>query len=230
MADFSLLSDMAMQLGDAMFMIIGGLIFIGICGGLAYLFMQNKKYDIIVRMYSKRKNGWKTWTDKGAFIKNVKTGDVYGFKLKKEKDILQPPPYEILMMSMKGNILHMQQESSGEFYYLDMTIEDPRTIDEKGKVVAARLKIIEGDIQLWMTNMIDKLYTLYQKKKAWEVWLPYAIIAVSGMVAFLIIYFLVKKFDVLQGVASSLSEAATQVKEAAIVLKEARASGALISS
>ena len=37
------------------------------------------------RVYSKRKNGYKTWDDMGAYLKNKKTGEVYGFKLKHDK-------------------------------------------------------------------------------------------------------------------------------------------------
>jgi hypothetical protein len=214
---------------DTIFWVAGAILFLAICGGLAFLFMTWKKYDITVRMYSRRKGGWKTWDDKGAFIKDKKTGDVYGFKLRREKDLLQPPPYNMLMTALKGNVIHMMQESTGEYYFLDMEVENSLE-DGKGKILTGKLKVIEGDVQLWMVGMIEKIYALYQKKKAWEVWLPYAVISLSGMIAFLIIYFIVKKFDVLKDTASSLNDVANSLKETALVMKDMRTSGALIPS
>jgi len=223
----SLIGGVGSSMMTTIFWVIGGIFFLVICGGFAYMFMNWKKYDIQVRMYSKRKGGWKTWDDKGAFLKDKKTGEVYGFKLRREKDLLQPPTYDSMMMSLKGNVIHMMQESTGEYYFLDMTVENPL---ETGKQTRGKLKVIEGDVQLWMVGMIDKIYALYQKKKNWEIWLPYTVIGLSGMIAFFIIYFIVKKFDVLKETASALTDVANQLKDTALIMKDMKTTGALVKS
>ena len=159
---------MALDLQQAVFQGVGAKFFsffalilaLGVFGAITMAgvwgYGQVKKYDVVVRIYSKRKNGYKTWDDKGAFLKNKKTGEVYGFKLKKDKTMLQPPPLDALIPTSKGgNVLHLLQLSNDEYFVLNPCIEDPSNPDLK--VTDFKLKVIEGDIQLWMTSMIDKL-------------------------------------------------------------------------
>jgi len=187
----------------------GGLLF-----GIAWLFKSKINYDIVVRIYSKRKQGWKTWDDKGAFLKNKKTGDVYGFKLKGEKEILQIPNYDALMMTVKGgNVLHLEQLSNTEYFVLMPMIDDPTDEAIQKKEGVIKLKIIESDIQLWATTMIDRLYAMYKKPSLWDKILPILLYAVPMMISLILMYLLLQKFDVLKDVASNLAQAATALKD-----------------
>jgi hypothetical protein len=192
--------------------------------GLAYWFLKVgwKRYDITVRIYSKRKNGYKTWDDKGAYMKNKKTGEVYGFKLKHDKTLLQPPPFEMLMASAKGNTLHLLQLTSDEYFVLDPMIDLNETTDTVG-TKNIRLKVIEGDIQLWATQMIDKIYSMYDRKGFWDKYGSYIVFAVVALMCIILIYMIVQKFDVLQATASSLDSAAQ-------ALKDLHSSGALVTT
>jgi len=195
---------------------------LGILGGIAFLIRSKINYDIEVRIYSKRKQGWKTWTDKGAFLKNKKTGDVYGFKLKGEKEILQIPNYDALMMTVKGgNVLHLEQLSNTEYFVLMPDIDDPTDIIKQTKEGFIKLKIIESDIQLWATTMIDRLYAMYKKPSLWDKILPILLYAVPMMISLILMYLLLQKFDVLKAVAENLAQAA-------LALKDLHTSGAMI--
>lgn len=194
----------------------------GILVGVALLIRTRVNYDIVVRIYSKRKQGWKTWDDKGAFLKNKKTGDVYGFKLKGEKEILQIPSYDALMMTIKGgNVLHLEQLSNTEYFVLMPIIDDPTDETILGKQANLKLKIIESDIQLWSTTMIDRLYAMYKKPSLWDKILPILVYAVPMLITMIMIYLVLQKFDVLQAVSANLDSAAK-------ALRDLHQSGALI--
>jgi len=195
------------------------LVLVGIIGAGFYIWKFKINYDIKVRIYSKRYGTWKTWDDAGAIMKNKKTGEAYGFKLKHEKDILEPPNFEIMLPSLAGkNVLHLMQLSAGEWFYLKAALDDPMGDD---KIKVFRLKVIEGDIQLWMTTMVDKIYTMYQKQSWLEKYWPIIAISVTGMFVLLIIYFLLQKFDVLSTVSANLADAAK-------ALRDFKASGQMI--
>ena len=203
--------------------VFGGilLLFLGLLGGLFYLWKIKTRYDIKVRIYSKRYGTWKTWDEEGAILKNKKTGEAYGFKLKHEKDLLEPPPYAIMLPSLKGsNVLHLLQLSPGEWFYLETRLDDPMGDDKLKKF---HLRVIEGDIQLWMTTMIDKIYALYKKESIWDKLIPILIWALPMMFIMIILYLLFQKFDVLSTVSSNLADAAN-------ALREFKSSGAMIST
>lgn len=208
------ISNIGGGLMNALMYICVALIIAGTAGGLVYLLKFKTKYDIQVRIYSKRKQGWKTWDDKGTFVKDKKTGDVYGFKLKGEKEILQIPNYDSLMMTVKGgNVLHLEQLSSTEYFVLMPMIDDPTADNKDRKEGDLRLKIIESDIQLWATTMIDRLYAMYKKPSIWDKILPILAYALPMVIGFLIMYILLQKFDVLKEVAANLDSAARAIRE-----------------
>ena len=183
--------------------ILIGLAILAISGGLFFLWKGQAKYDIQVRIYSKRKNGYKTWDDVGAYLKNKKTGEVYGFKLKHDKTLLQPPPFEMLMPSLKGNTIHLLQLTSDEYFVLNPDIEE--VFDPHGKLM---LKVVEGDIQLWATQMIDKLYSMYDRKNFWDKYGSYIVFGITAILCIVLIYSVLQKFDVLAQVATSLDNTA----------------------
>lgn len=204
-----------------------GLTVLALLGGAYWVLRVGwKRYDIEVRIYSKRKNGYKTWTDKGAYLKNKKTGEVYGFKLKNDKTLLQPPPFEMLMPSTKGNTLHLVQMTSDEYFVLDPVIDIGEQLAEgetkEGKTGFLKLKVIEGDIQLWATQMIDKLYSMYDRKGFWDKYGAFIMFGAAAIMVIVLIYIFLQKFDVMKEVAANLAEAAK-------ALREVKASGALVS-
>jgi len=166
-----------------------------------------RAFNIQIRVYSKRRDGYKTWDDWGAYLKNKKTGEAYGFKLKKMKTMMQPPNYEDLMTSPKGNILHLFQLSNDEFFVLRPHIHSGNVETE------LELKVIEGDIQLWGTTMIDRLITLYSKPNWWDKYGAYVLFGIATMMILLMIYLTLQKFDVLKEVAASFRDSASILQQ-----------------
>ena len=200
-------------IGGTMVIVIICLVVLGLIGGLAYFLKTRKKYDIKVRIYSTRYGAPKTWDDWGAIYKDKNTGQANGFKLKSEKDIIAPPAYNLIMMSTKGNVIHMRQDSTGHFTFLN-----PEFIEDK-----LGLKVVREDVRLWQSAQRQQVDILYTKTKWYSgllAFLPYMITAVLILV---LIYVVLQKFDVLQGVATTLDHTAT-------VLKDIHQSGALIST
>jgi len=199
-------------LGKTMIIIIIALVFLGLLGGFAWWMKSRKKYDIKVRIYSTRFGAPKTWDDLGAIYKDAKTGQANGFKLKSEKEIISPPSYKLIMMSTKGNVIHMRQDSTGHYTFLE-----PEFCESGFK-----LKVVAEDVRLWQSAQRQQVDILYTKTKWYSsllAFLPYIIVAVLIMI---LIYLVLQKFEVLQGVATSLDHTAT-------VLKDIHQSGALVS-
>jgi len=198
--------------GRTIVIVIICLVILGLLGGLAYWFKTRKKYDIKVRIYSTRFGAPKTWDDFGAIFKDNKTGQANGFKLKSEKEVISPPSYKLIMMSTKGNVIHMRQDSTGHYTFLEPEFIEP----------LFKLKIVNEDVRLWQSAQRQQIDILYTKTKWYApllAFLPYMITAVLILV---LIYVVLQKFDVLQGVASTLDHTAT-------TLHEIHQSGALVS-
>jgi len=201
-------------MGGTMILVIIALVFLGCLGGLAYWLKTRKRYDIKVRIYSKRFGAPKTWDDWGAIYRDAKTGTANGFKLKSEKDVISPPSYELMMMSTKGNVIHMQQDATGHYSFLNPNFEEADNI---------KFKVVSEDVRLWQSaqrQQVDILYTKTHWYSGLLAFVPYMITAVLIMV---LIYLLLQKFEVLQGIANTLDHVAT-------TLHETQQSGALVST
>jgi len=201
-------------MGGTIVIVIIALVFLGLLGGLAYWLKTRKRYDIKVRIYSIRFGSPKTWDDWGAIYKDAKTGQANGFKLKSEKDVISPPAYNLLMMSTKGNVIHMRQDSTGHY-----TFAEPSFIEPEGIV----FKIVKEDVRLWQSaqrQQVDILYTKTHWYTGLVAFIPYMITAVLIMV---LIYLLLQKFEVLQNIANTLDHVA-------MTLHETQQSGALVAT
>jgi hypothetical protein len=184
------------------------IIFVSMCIFIWWKIKTWKAYNIQVRIYSKRKEGFKTWDDWGGFVKNKKTGEVYGFRLKKLKIMIQPPNYDYLVIAPKGNVLHLYQRSNDEFFVLF-----PAILFGKEGQHELILRVLEGDIQLWATTMIDRLYTMYSRPTFFEKYGHYIIFFATALLIIIMIYLTLQKFDVLKDVANSFKESVSALRE-----------------
>jgi len=201
-------------IGGTLMIVVMCLVVLGLVGGLAFWLKTRKRYDIKVRIYSTRFGSKKTWDDWGAIFKDKKTGQANGFKLKSEKEVISPPNYALIMMSTKGNIIHMSQDSTGHYTFLNPDFETNDTIN---------FKVVKEDVRLWQSAQRQQVDILYTKTKWYApllAFLPYMITAVLIMV---LIYLVLQKFDVLKDVATTLDHVAT-------TLHETQQSGALIAT
>jgi hypothetical protein len=185
---------------------------LGSVGIIAFVWWRIKNwnaYNIEVRIYSKRKAGYKTWNDWGAFKKNKKTGDIEGFRLKDGKITLQCPNYESLMPSPKGNVIHLLQMANDEYFALDPTIDDFNG-STNGLL---KLKVIESDIQLWAITAMDRNNFLYSKPGWFDKYGMYVIFAVVAFIILIMIYLVLQKFSLLKEVADSFKDSVAMMKE-----------------
>lgn len=186
---------------------IVAIIFIGLCFFTWWRIRTWKNYNIQVRIYSKRKGGFKSWDDWGGFVKNRKTGEVYGFRLKKAKVMIQPPNYNYLVIAPKGNILHLYQHSNDEFFALSPNVNFGLAGSE------LNLRVLEGDIQLWASTMMDRLYTMYSRPTFFDKYGHYIIFFAVALLIIIMIYLTLQKFAVLQDVANSFKASVESLKE-----------------
>ena len=173
---------------SSIMLIIAWLVFVGILGAFAWWYKNRKQYDIKVRIYSKRFGSWKTWDDWGAIYKDRKTGQANGFRLKSEKEIMSPPPYGCLMMSLKGNIIHMLQESTGHYYFLKPEIDDVEKLCDEDKVLAAKLRVVPEDARLWQSASRDKIDMIYSKRPWWKDLVAFVPFVICAMLILIMIY------------------------------------------
>ena len=189
-------------IGKTMMIVILCLVFLALVGGLAWWLKSRKKYDIKVRVYSTRFGTPKTWDDWGAIYKDAKTGQANGFRLKSEKETIAPPSYMLIMMSTKGNVIHMKQDSTGHYTFLEPIFIEGDKVN---------FKPVSEDVRLWQSAQRQQIDILYTKQKWYSGLLAFAPYMITAVLIMVLIYLLIQKFDVLQGVANTLDHAATEL-------------------
>lgn len=188
--------------------ILSAVLVLAVFVGIIWYILREKKYNIKTIIFSKRKGNDKVIEDKGGYFKG-KDG-IWSFKIKKMKIALQPPEYNYLMPTAKGNALFLRQEGINEFYPLmpDISIES-----------GLKLKVIEGDVALWGVTMMGKIREAYAKPGFFQKYGSYIIFGIVAVMCIVLIYIIVQKFDVLQSVAQSLENTARILKETSIAME-----------
>ena len=118
------------------------------------------------------------------------------------------------MMSTKGNVIHMRQDSTGHYTFCEPIFDNSEAIT---------FKPVKEDVRLWQSAQRQQVDILYTKTKWYAgliAFLPYVICAVLILI---LIYMVLQKFEVLQQVATTLDHVAT-------TLHETQQSGALIAT
>ncbi len=106
--------------------IIIGFFIIVIGGGAVwYFFNFRKKFDIIVKIISKRSGDNRIYFDKGAILRDKKKNTDY-LKLWNSKIELELPKFNVMHQTNKGDYLEILRESERGFRFLT-----PPKIDEK---------------------------------------------------------------------------------------------------
>jgi len=207
----SIFSGMTGTMVTTIMFCVVALVFLGILGAAAWWWKTRKRYDIKVRIYSTRYGSPKTWDDWGAIYKDAKTGQANGFKLKSEKEVISPPDYALMMMSTKGNVIHMRQDATGHFSFIRPDFEGE-----------AKFKVVPEDVRLWQSAARDKADILYSKKPWWKDLLAFMPFVICAILIIIMIYVVLQKFEVLKEVSANLAQAAAS-------LKDLHASGALVT-
>ena len=215
-SSISFFSGMTGTMVSTIMFCVVALVFLALLGGGAWWWKSRKNYDIKCRIYSVRYGSPKTWDDWGAIYKDAKTGQANGFKLKTEKEVISPPAYALMMMSTKGNVIHMRQDATGHFSFIRPDFDDSAA---PGK---APFKVVPEDVRLWQSAARDKADILYSKKPWWKDLLAFLPFVICAVLIIIMIYTVLQKFEVLKEVSANLATAAN-------ALKDLHASGALVT-
>ena len=198
-------------LGLAPLIFIAVIIF-GIVGYLIYYMLYRKKFNIQVIIVSKREGtSNKILFDKGAYMIQ-KDGAEY-FMLLKNKVKLQPPSFDYLVPSAGGNVIFLRQISQKDLHPIRQIVEENEL----------KLRGIEPDVSLWGITIMQRNRQMFQKKGFMEQYLSMIIFGVVATFIVVLIYILLKRFDVLQAVAASLKDAAQILAQRATALPPAQA-------
>ena len=106
--------------------IIIGFTVLSVIGILVYFFVyQRRKYDIEVKVISKRSGKDKIFFDRGAILRDRKNNTDY-IRLKNSKAQLELPKFDIMHQTNKGDYLEILRESERGYRFLT-----PAKIDKK---------------------------------------------------------------------------------------------------
>lgn len=174
----------------------------GLLGG-AWFYFWWRKYNIKVIIFSKRGGGKdKIYYDRGGYM-NYRGVDV--FRLMKKRVNLQAPPFIALYPAKKGTILFLRQVSSTNFIPVLANVNE-----EKG---ASDFQALDEDDKAWAVLKMKINRERYLQLSFFEKYGHWVIFGISFMLSIILIYIVLDKFSVLQGVAQSLKETAQALRE-----------------
>jgi hypothetical protein len=205
-------------------------ILLAVFGTIAWFIIWNRKFNISVEIFADRAGFipqlsenpeinstdtpskpflpyYKIFYEKAALIQSKRGYDVIRLKkgawsIKTRKDIKAPAPY-YLYPTNKGNKLYLKQVAYNE--YVPLLLGDVKDM-QSGSVL--EFKSTEQDIAYWAAQQQLAGRLTYGKKTWFE---QYGNIMVFGIFAIMIVvllYVVLKKFDVLAQVAASLDHTA----------------------
>jgi len=173
-----------------------------------YLFLRFWKYNTKVIIFSERGKKGKVLEDKGGYFKH-KDGS-WSFKLLKERLAIEPPTYDYLLPSTKGNVLFLYQKDVDKFYPI------------KTSVVAGNphyefaFKSQDYDIDLWAATAMHHARQQFEKKSFIEKYAVYITLAVIVISVGIMFYLIVGGMsDVAGRLANTAAELASACKPAA---------------
>ena len=164
MADFQgVVGDITGSLFGSTLMItlwvVVGLMVVAVVGGLMWYFIvHKKKFDILIKIISKRSGGDKVYFDNGAILKDKRNNTDY-LKLWNSKVELELPKFSIMYNTNRGDYLELVRESEKGFKFLaSPKIDKEWIIGHDGKRYPfARMK--HRQIESDLTWVLERLKT-----------------------------------------------------------------------
>ena len=213
-------SSMFGNIFSSTFIVLAIIIIFGIVVGVAFYVRYIRQFNIQVMILSTRSGGIsslennKIIFDKGAVLHD-KQNNQYYFRLYDMKVDLPVPPFDVLQMSNKGNLLKVWQKSNDEFIYLlPDKIDKEIIMRSDGKklvptpVGSLTTKQVEGDISYWNTIRKRQNRKMFDSESMIMKLLPYIIPVLMFMLVIFMTWMVIKKFDVLSQAATALENAA----------------------
>ncbi len=194
------IDKIGMSIMNVIFFSVLFIIILGILLFFALWFWKRPKYNVIVEVHSERYEKSKPFFTKGARRFNKKVG-VWEFLVKGFKKKWPLPDSRYFTTDVKGRDVIYLYYKNGELLPIK-----PPTLQISDNT---KLKIIEGDVQLWSSTRKENTDQIFQTFKAKLLQYLPQILNIVAMVLFLIFAIqLVKEMQVLQPIASEFRKAA----------------------
>lgn len=214
MADTSAFSEMGSQLTAKIMgsMVWIGIILIVVCaigGTMWYFLIYSKKFDIEVRIKSKRAdNKYSTIVDKAAILTDYQTKSKF-FRVWNLRKDLPVPKFNILQSTNRGDLLEIFREGEDIFYYLTPPkIDDKRVIRSDGKtyLIAEQTQtMVDPDLAFWIIKRKGMNKKMFDTESLLMKLLPYLPHIIGGMIMIFMLYVLM---DHLPSILNSLESLA----------------------
>ena len=187
-------------------------IFILIIGGtMIYFAWYRKKFDIKVKINSKRSGDLSVFFDKAAILNDRKTKTKY-FRLLNTKYDLTVPPFKVLTKTNKGDYLELYRKSEEEFVYLmPGHIVEEEIIGNDGRLHKVNKELqnhLESDTHWYMTRK-EKDKHLFDTESILMKIIPFIPHLVGGVLMIFLLYIV---FDKLPPMIASMQQLAESMK------------------
>ena len=200
--------------------LVGFILVAGIIIGAGFYVRYLRQFDIKAEIISTRANiggvdQHKIIFDKAGLIYS-KQDKTWYFRIKGMKVDLPSPPFNVLIPTDKGNMVKIWQKSAEEFVFLLPDVINKNVIiRQDGKQYLTSqlvVKQVEGDVAYWNIMRKEKNKKLFDPESLMMKLLPLIVPMLMFVLVIFMTWMVLKNFDVLAGVASSLKETAAILK------------------
>ena len=180
-------------LGIALIIILF-LVGFGIAGGIFAWIKYRRKFDITVKIISRRAGENKVYFDKGAILSDKKTKQSY-LKLYTSKLEIELPPFNIFYNTNKGDYVEMLRKSDRDIRFLTPARIDKEYIIKKdGKRIPmadVQQREIENDLS-WIVDRLTQNKKIIDPESLLMKLLAYAPQIISAIITMMIVWIVFK--------------------------------------
>lgn len=200
--------------------LIGVLLIGGALVGVGWYVKYIRQFNIKAEIISTRANigglrQYKIIWDKAGLIYDRRDKNYY-FRIKDMKVDLPSPPFNVLIPTDSGNMIKIWQKSAEEFVFLlPDKINENIIVRQDGKEFNAgelNVKQVEGDVAYWNTKRKERDKKLFDPESTLMKLLPYLVPMLMFVLVIFVSWMVLKNFEVLKDVATSLHETAQVLK------------------
>ena len=213
-------------------------LFVIVGGGISYWLYRMFKFNVTCIIFSKRQGKDHIMIDKGGYFKSLMTG-TYNFKLKKKKTNIQPPRFDSIGTNKILLLRQFSMDTIVPLYIEKNQLDQVNSIDKLEAYRIQRdnniyipidfnvhenidLKTAEQDIGHWTALRLREASLRYQTQSLFEKYAPYITFIVCIFIVTILIYILMKKFDVL---VPAFTNAGNELAEAAKAIAASQGTG-----
>lgn len=196
------IADTAMNIG---IMIAVGLIVVAIIGGIAYLYMNKKRYDEQgYRVIIFEEDGF------GQIIQKIDKASIFVDKITKNKRLflknarcgISADNFPYVMGAKGEKTVYLLKTGQKNFRPITVKIDIPKNKDG----TRVELKVGEEDVN-WAINEFDRAIKMFDQKNILLEYMPYILLAFVSVIILVIFIYFFKDFDKLVTMSANFKDA-----------------------